>query len=432
MAIEQTAFRIYEEGTESGSVALGDLNRGKALVDDTVYLVRIGVASDGVVTVTPKLQYRVRTTAAGGYGTWTDVNATSSYVRSSASANIADDAVTTERLAGAGTFTAGRYDEVDGAITTGVSLTATTDTEFLFAVKVRSAELNWRNIVQLRLVESDDTVFDTYDEISYPYLSMQGSMTEDFEVSPTATALTTSNTNFDTYYAGSGFTSDSSPAGNDSFSGFGDGSTAAGYAAVDEVLCPEIFFRVYLYATGARATNTSFMRFFGDTTPTEILYLRWDESPVNIVAQCQPSGNNPLGGTPATDQWIRVEGRITRENVAGTSAGKIEVKYWNTASDTGAATGSVDLTQETSDILTGLWLRWEGNESWNYDDLEISNIDWIGPVSTGTVETVIRPIADTAGTGWDTAPTGSQALYAQVDEETASDTDYMYATDPNP
>ena len=49
-----------------------------------------------------------------------------------------------------------------------------------------------------------------------------------------------------------------------------------------------------------------------------------------------------------------------------------------------------------------------------------------------TVETVIRPIADTTGTGWDSAPVGSQDLWAQVDEILANDTDYIYATDPNP
>jgi len=52
--------------------------------------------------------------------------------------------------------------------------------------------------------------------------------------------------------------------------------------------------------------------------------------------------------------------------------------------------------------------------------------------SGGEVQTVIRPISDTTGTGWDSAPTGSQALYLQVDEAVASDTDYIYTTDPNP
>ena len=57
---------------------------------------------------------------------------------------------------------------------------------------------------------------------------------------------------------------------------------------------------------------------------------------------------------------------------------------------------------------------------------------WLHEASGSVVETVIRPIWDTAGTGWDSAPTGSQDLYLQVDEVVASDTDYIYAMDPNP
>lgn len=39
---------------------------------------------------------------------------------------------------------------------------------------------------------------------------------------------------------------------------------------------------------------------------------------------------------------------------------------------------------------------------------------------------LIRPDADILTTGWETAPTPSQDHYAQLDEVTASDTDYVY------
>lgn len=45
---------------------------------------------------------------------------------------------------------------------------------------------------------------------------------------------------------------------------------------------------------------------------------------------------------------------------------------------------------------------------------------------------LIRPVGDDAAAFWDSAPTASQALYAQVDEVTPSDTDYIFAEDPNP
>lgn len=45
---------------------------------------------------------------------------------------------------------------------------------------------------------------------------------------------------------------------------------------------------------------------------------------------------------------------------------------------------------------------------------------------------LIQPISDVSGAGWESAPTGGQDLYAQVDEVVTSDTDYIYAEDPNP
>jgi hypothetical protein len=43
---------------------------------------------------------------------------------------------------------------------------------------------------------------------------------------------------------------------------------------------------------------------------------------------------------------------------------------------------------------------------------------------------VIRPIADISAAGWDTAPTASEALWDQLDEFAASDTDYIFAEAP--
>ena len=51
---------------------------------------------------------------------------------------------------------------------------------------------------------------------------------------------------------------------------------------------------------------------------------------------------------------------------------------------------------------------------------------------TASLEEIIRPVADSAAAGWDSAPTASQDLWAQVDEVVASDTDYIFVEDPNP
>jgi len=46
------------------------------------------------------------------------------------------------------------------------------------------------------------------------------------------------------------------------------------------------------------------------------------------------------------------------------------------------------------------------------------------------VEVKIRPVSDVTVAGWDTAPTASQPLWEQLDEETPSDTDYIFAETP--
>ena len=46
--------------------------------------------------------------------------------------------------------------------------------------------------------------------------------------------------------------------------------------------------------------------------------------------------------------------------------------------------------------------------------------------------TVLRPMSDLVGAGWDSAPTPSQPLYAQIDEVVFDDTDYIFTMDPNP
>jgi hypothetical protein len=48
---------------------------------------------------------------------------------------------------------------------------------------------------------------------------------------------------------------------------------------------------------------------------------------------------------------------------------------------------------------------------------------------TTLLEPAVRPVSDVSGAGWDTAPSASQDLFAQLDEETPSDTDYIFSED---
>ena len=103
---------------------------------------------------TCKIQYNL---ASAG---WVDVSASSSVVRSFASPNVADNAATTEQMAGTGTFESGAFDEVDG----GVSKTwsASRDTEHEFCMQIRSADVTNGQTLQLRCVRGGGTVYDTY------------------------------------------------------------------------------------------------------------------------------------------------------------------------------------------------------------------------------------------------------------------------------
>ena len=102
-----------------------------------------------------RLQYNL-----AGAG-WVDVTATSSVVRASASPNVLDAAVTTEQMAGPGTFVQGEFDEVAGEVNEAFG--ASQETEHEFCVQIRSGDVTDGQTLQLRLVIFTGAVpYDTY------------------------------------------------------------------------------------------------------------------------------------------------------------------------------------------------------------------------------------------------------------------------------
>lgn len=160
------AFRLYSEGTESGSTADAVEGGDVTYANNRVFHYRQGVyyhdpASIGATSFSTgwKLQYN-----KNGAG-WNDVNGASSVVRSVASANIADGAATTRRLAipsGGTSFDAGTFDEVDGAV---ASETLTDDpdlgtreyTELLWCCQIQSGSVSGGDTIQLRAVKTTGT-----------------------------------------------------------------------------------------------------------------------------------------------------------------------------------------------------------------------------------------------------------------------------------
>jgi hypothetical protein len=162
-ASNEGSHRFYSDGTESGATALAAENTNlTGQSASAIYMVRIGyyLTGTGSLSPAPKLQYNKN--SAG----WNDVNSSSNVFRPFNSSNIADNATTTNRLTlnGGTTFGAGRYDEVDGAITTSVSLsdTGNDETEFLFCIQAQSADIANADAVQLRLVNGNGTTLGSY------------------------------------------------------------------------------------------------------------------------------------------------------------------------------------------------------------------------------------------------------------------------------
>jgi hypothetical protein len=146
-----TEGAVYSDGTESGSAELW--KTGDTVIEvnlDTIYLIRLDYEETAGNNHAGTIQLEYNVDGAG----WNPVNASSSNVRSAATANIADNAVTTDRLTvgDTQTFTAGTFDEVDGAAQgPNAGNLNNESTEMLYSVQFRSAELSGGENVEFRI-----------------------------------------------------------------------------------------------------------------------------------------------------------------------------------------------------------------------------------------------------------------------------------------
>lgn len=133
-----------------------------SMVADRNVRLRFDIASATNPPTQNKILYLGVSKNAGAYA---PVTASSTNVRASASANVADGAATTEQMAGAGTFSAGTFDEVDGAA---IGFTATPatgqDTEVEYCFQVRSADVAAGDTLDFRIFEDAalTDLLDTY------------------------------------------------------------------------------------------------------------------------------------------------------------------------------------------------------------------------------------------------------------------------------
>jgi hypothetical protein len=131
--LDQVAFRGYGTGAPASSTALAAENVNFTVDDHEVFQLRFGVEetnSGNVAAFIPELWAKKN---AGSYERLSD----QTMVRAWLDAAWADDVATTDRLTTpAGTFTAGRADEVD-CITSAVTINASQNTEMVYSLLIK-------------------------------------------------------------------------------------------------------------------------------------------------------------------------------------------------------------------------------------------------------------------------------------------------------
>lgn len=158
----QDKFRgRYDDGSETTANWIDAVDTNFVMGVGVAFRIRFNIRETATASpsVSPEFQLQYNL-ASGG---WNDVTGASSVVQSIASSNFADGDNTTEQLAGAGTFTAGKMEESDGkaaAITM-----SNQDTEVEFSVQILAAGVTDGQTLQLRVVNDAggaDAALDTY------------------------------------------------------------------------------------------------------------------------------------------------------------------------------------------------------------------------------------------------------------------------------
>ena len=163
-SITQAAYRFYEEGTETGAVALGtaqdtpitgDLNNG-----DTSGQLRIRLQSTTAVAVPAtddwQLQYEKNAS-----GTWVNVTTSSPVAAAYDSPNLTAAAATTSRLgAGTGSFEAGEVTEDGVANDRGWS--GNNYTELVYSLMIKAADVTNADTIRFRVLRNGSTNDLTY------------------------------------------------------------------------------------------------------------------------------------------------------------------------------------------------------------------------------------------------------------------------------
>lgn len=155
MAVDQSAFQFYQDGSEAGAAEWdgpGTESVDIEVTDDTIFLYRTLLQNNATpFTVgkgTVSLQY-----ALNG-GAWTTVTG-GTPVQVVASGNLTNDASTTKRMSGTGTFITPNLGVVSttasaSCLANGFEFTANDHTEGLWALKLDTGALTISDYIDIR------------------------------------------------------------------------------------------------------------------------------------------------------------------------------------------------------------------------------------------------------------------------------------------
>ncbi|OPG13639.1 hypothetical protein [Microbispora sp. GKU 823] len=162
-----------------------------------------------------------------------------------------------------------------------------------------------------------------------------------------------------------------------------------------------VYLRAYVYMTASPTSKDFFIynafRVYIDTSRRLSI---GNNSGVN-TSYAQQTGSVPL------NQWCRIEAKIFQSST--TNASTCELRRFDNpdstvATETTTATG---MTMPTA-LATGITFSYGGGLTWNYDDLGVSDTDWLGPAVTSLDATATPGVVAATST----APAASVAIGA--------------------
>lgn len=397
----QEAFRFYEDGTESASVAIAaqntDITRDLYPGNSNLQL-RIRMTDNNNFTnpSTDDWTLQYNKNSAG----WTDVG--TGAVVGYNSASLTEGEATTDRLGSGAIWETGAVSE-DGVVDNR-AITANEAQEFLYSITVVSASVANNDVIDFRVVRNSSTTNITYNVTPTITVSKVAPYSFEETFDDTAgTSITSGNSLFD-IFNGSGtkqYVSTPAPINGSTCAAF-DGTGGNASWIKDSSSLPgsvnggtalkKIWSRFYVRASVAPSAITR-IHIFEESVAAggaDIGGLRLNATGAFAIMDSTTS-RGASTRTISTTEWTRVELMLDQDNDT------ITARLWWGADLHNASTGATNYETWTGTLninnndfqVFGIGTYATGGATIVYvDELKLSNSDWVGPATiTETTQT---------------------------------------------